>query len=260
MSLLDRLSLSTTTRRHHRSSVLATPTSGQFPWSPLAISGCKCWLDAADASTITSSGSPAKVSQWNDKSGFGNNVSQSTGTLQPTTGSTTRNGLNVLTWTGAQALRSSNGALSEPIITAWCVANINSAYTNRSLIQVPHNATQNLDPYNRWSIYYGSSGWWSARVDGVIVFNNVSMPANAYNSYRLDTAYAAIYSNSTLGASGTGSKAMSYPNSVPFIVGANAASQEGFYGQMCEVIVYNRQLSHAELANVEKYLKAKWAL
>ena len=38
---------------------------------PLDIPGCALWLDAADRSTLTLSGS--KVTQWNDKSGSGNN-------------------------------------------------------------------------------------------------------------------------------------------------------------------------------------------
>lgn len=38
---------------------------------PLDIPGCALWLDAADTSTLTRSGS--NVTQWNDKSGSGNN-------------------------------------------------------------------------------------------------------------------------------------------------------------------------------------------
>ena len=54
------------------------------------------WLDAADTTTITASGSPLRVSQWNDKSGNGRNVTQGTGGSQPATGTQTLNGLNVI--------------------------------------------------------------------------------------------------------------------------------------------------------------------
>lgn len=50
-------------------------------WTPAAISTA-LWLDAADASTITLNGST--VSQWNDKSGRGNHVSNATASFQPT--------------------------------------------------------------------------------------------------------------------------------------------------------------------------------
>lgn len=48
-------------------------------WSPIQLSPA-LWLDAADSSTITIA---TGVSQWNDKSGNGRNVSQSTPAAQP---------------------------------------------------------------------------------------------------------------------------------------------------------------------------------
>lgn len=56
-----------------------TPSFTQ--WTPALISTA-LWLDAADASTITESG--GAVSQWNDKSGNGRNVAQSTAANRPT--------------------------------------------------------------------------------------------------------------------------------------------------------------------------------
>jgi len=52
------------------------------------------WWDASDLATITSVG--GKVSQLDDKSGGGNHATQGSGSLQPTTGTRTQNGLNVL--------------------------------------------------------------------------------------------------------------------------------------------------------------------
>jgi hypothetical protein len=73
---------------------------GRVPFSPLDLSPA-LWLDAADTSTITeSSGS---VSQWTNKGSLGN-VTQGTGANQPTTGSATQNGLNVLTFDGGDRL------------------------------------------------------------------------------------------------------------------------------------------------------------
>ena len=62
-------------------------------WTPSEISTLM-WLDASDTDTITeSSGS---VSQWDDKSGNDNHVTQSTSADQPTTGTNTINNLNVI--------------------------------------------------------------------------------------------------------------------------------------------------------------------
>jgi hypothetical protein len=49
-------------------------------WNPAKLD-TQLWLDAADAGTITLNGS--NVSQWNDKSGKGRNLTQVTGARQP---------------------------------------------------------------------------------------------------------------------------------------------------------------------------------
>lgn len=64
-------------------------------WSPSSISTV-LWLDAADASTITKVN--GAVSQWNDKSGNGRNVSQATSANRPTYAATGLNGLPTIDW------------------------------------------------------------------------------------------------------------------------------------------------------------------
>ena len=56
------------------------------------------WLDASDSSTIEENG--GKVSQWDDKSGNNNHLTQATDANQPTTGTRSQNGLNVLDFNG----------------------------------------------------------------------------------------------------------------------------------------------------------------
>jgi len=71
---------------------LTLPVPGAL-WTPAAITTA-AWFDATDAGTITESG--GAVSQWNDKSGNGNNLAQSTPAQQPETGLNTIGGLNVI--------------------------------------------------------------------------------------------------------------------------------------------------------------------
>jgi hypothetical protein len=61
--------------------------------APDVVLNASVWLDAADTSTITESG--GAVSQWNNKGSLGN-FTQATGAVQPTTGASTLNGLNVI--------------------------------------------------------------------------------------------------------------------------------------------------------------------
>lgn len=49
---------------------------------PTSIPGCQLWLDASDSTSVVLSGS--NVTQWNDKSGNGNNATQTTANSRPT--------------------------------------------------------------------------------------------------------------------------------------------------------------------------------
>ena len=93
------------------------------PFSPLDLTP-QLWLDADDASTITSSS--GNVSQWNDKSGNGYHVTQATGTAQPKTGTVTRNGRNVLDFAGTddRLFRETDTALGRNVtgLTVYWVA------------------------------------------------------------------------------------------------------------------------------------------
>jgi hypothetical protein len=70
----------------------------QILWTPSQIATA-IWLDASDSSSVvTVSGA---VSQWNDKSGNNRNATQGTSARQPVYTSARLNGLNVITFDGA---------------------------------------------------------------------------------------------------------------------------------------------------------------
>jgi hypothetical protein len=67
-------------------------------FEPTQIENLTLWLDAADASTVTSVA--GAISQWSDKSGNGNHATQATGSVQPSyEGSNTiANGNPAIVW------------------------------------------------------------------------------------------------------------------------------------------------------------------
>jgi len=73
-------------------------------WRSLMRSVVIGWWDASDLSTITEAA--GKVSQLDDKSGNGNHMTQASGSLQPTTGTRSQNGLNVLDFVPSNRLAS----------------------------------------------------------------------------------------------------------------------------------------------------------
>lgn len=61
--------------------LLGARLGGAAAWTPAQLSSLALWLDANDASTITLNG--GNVSQWNDKSGRNNHVSNAEAATQP---------------------------------------------------------------------------------------------------------------------------------------------------------------------------------
>jgi hypothetical protein len=84
-------------RASNRASVRTFDRVGSAAWTPAQLPSLALWLDADDASTITLNGSD--VSQWDDKSGNGNHVSNATAATQPPYLATGWNGKPTLSFT-----------------------------------------------------------------------------------------------------------------------------------------------------------------
>lgn len=87
--------------RNPKREFASLPVYDQVNFSPIIMQP-KAWWDASDTTTITASS--GAVSQWNDKSGNGYNLTQSTGAAQPTTDLNKKNGLNVLKFDGGDVM------------------------------------------------------------------------------------------------------------------------------------------------------------
>jgi len=98
MAIKSLLHSSLSDNRFYRSMLVGNTAYSPVPPAPSFLASAPLWLDASDASTITESG--GAVSQWDNK-GAGSNVTQATGSYQPTTGVSTINGLNVLDFDGS---------------------------------------------------------------------------------------------------------------------------------------------------------------
>jgi hypothetical protein len=116
-------------------------------WTPALLSGLQLWLDADDASTITeSSGS---VSQWDDKSGNGNDAVQGTGAREPSYGSTAINSKNVVNFSGGKFMTTGYPpALNRTI--AMVVR-----YSNLTQLEVAMGARESIDERSYFGINQG---------------------------------------------------------------------------------------------------------
>ncbi|MGH7237182.1 MAG: hypothetical protein ACREGF_01460, partial [Candidatus Saccharimonadales bacterium] len=86
----------------HRRNFYITSDLSATPFDPSKLANLALWLDASDSATITQVANA--VSQWNDKSGNSNNVTQGTGANQPVTNSFTINSLNAISFTSSKSM------------------------------------------------------------------------------------------------------------------------------------------------------------
>jgi hypothetical protein len=230
---------------------VSSPVSSWFNFNPLSLSPT-IWLDASDSSTITASGSPLKVSQWDDKSGNGYHVSQGTAAAQPTSGAATQNGLNMLTFDGNDFM--SNATLSATFlpVTLFVVfkprINKSQALFSTSLaggLEFRGNASGVLQVLSAASaLLTASTGTIAAGSATSVV---VTQSATTF-AYHIDGIPA-----------GSGSGSYSLFGSGKMEIGSfvNGAG-EFLDGDLCEMIRYDAVLSSTNRANVAAYLRNKW--
>jgi hypothetical protein len=214
------------------------------------------WLDAADTSTITeSSGS---VSQWNDKSGNGYNVTQGTGLNQPTTGSATINGLNVLTFDGSndRMLNSAVPSSSRPHSYVAVVKETAGQTATKSILNA-----EGFTTLQEMAIFFrtvSSIRRFEAFANGGFTSSIALTTTNTNIVYlKLDGANSEIGFNNqsvAMNIAGTTRRAGLY-------VGSNSAGTgENFNGQIAEVFYFNSALTENQKRVLFAYLASKWAV
>jgi hypothetical protein len=231
-------------------------------WTPLELSPA-LWLDAADTTTITeSSGS---VSQWNDKSGNGRNLTQATGANQPTTGTRTQNGLNVLDFVRGQFLDAGD------ILDLFT-----SAFSSFAVIKA--DDTTGGGVYGK-HVFGATDGRY-----GLLILSNFMdsiYDPDTQNTGTVRTAFtstATQYISTILTRAGASSSHVlrisgaettktftdpgtSWNTNAPWRVGRYGTNETvDFDGTVAEIILLLRTASAAEVSTVESYLRSKWGL
>lgn len=244
------------------------------------------WLDANDASTITSSA--GKVSAWADKSSIHNNAIQNTASSQPTLTSNSVNGLNAITLSA-----SSSGGYTG--LVAADVATLAAYYDFYIVARYDGGSTWASDM--SYAVLF-SSGTTTANGSGTVggvssnaVGNGIySQPLNNTNTQgaiapSLITTTGTWIGNSDLYingsatanyASGVGPRTvLPTLNSAALLNFKCQSTGLGLYGYtvgglkggvgywrgvICEVIAFSTLLSTQEKQKIEGYLAYKWGL
>jgi len=235
------------------------------PFSPLDIDTMALWLDAADSTTLTFSGSA--ITTWRDKSGFGNNA---TATGSPTLSTASFGGRpTILLDGGSMDLRGSI-SITGPTFTAFAVYQPNVLLGGTRDQRVVSFASA------------GNQDW-----NSLLRTTGINIQAGAPNSNQITTYRngTVLAKSDTLHVAGvpaigcsqyTGSTARVFMNAAQgttladtsgnfgistYGIGNQASGgTERLNGNVAEVLVYIASLSTVQRQQIEGYLSDKWGL
>ena len=223
-----------------------------YPTLPVT-SGLAAWFNS-DVGVTTSSGN---VTQWNDQSGNGYNVTQTVGPNAPGIGQDADSGLPVVTFNGNQLLTTSAQVSGLDDVTIITVAGATDpdAGGNQTLVTVGalyDNEGARIFSYTSGDETFGNS---NTTATGGSVPANSSLNINTV-TFSDSGGTANFYSQGI--ADGMGSiTATSLASGLT--LGSGSYTPSGSWnGNIAEVIVYNRVLSTAERQAVEGYLANKY--
>lgn len=234
----------------------------QRRFNPTDIGDCRAWYDASDPSTITFSGS--NVSQWNDKSGNGLNMTpRSTfGTATISTGF--QNGLNVLNFSDNTIYAAPAGSAVYPLDAYIVVAIKTLARSDVFSITAPAST----DNFNSLTFGEHTARRWH---NGSTNFNRTPLTVSSTDETSTDFLimnWSLANSNYVIRRNGT---QLSFTSSYTFTLTANSVFQIGYrqFGSppdialnayIAEIVVYSRQLGDGDRQRLEGYLADKWSL
>ena len=222
--------------------------------APDNIGGLQLWLDANDRSTITESGD--KVSQWDDKSGNGNDVTQGTGAFQPATQSDAQNGKNVLTFDGTNHFMNSVFDSSLDLrndFTIIYVAKTDDIAAARRALATDGYATGVASSARTQYTALGVQDYSSAND-----YWNTSL--HIINTMTMDSSNDAIfYKNNAVFSSPTGANPANATTTGIFI-GSRENGTQKWDGEIAEILIFNKVLNASERLEVNTYLSNKWGI
>jgi len=223
-------------------------------WTPAALgSSLAVWLDASDATTLTTSG--GLVSEWRDKSGNARHAVQTSPSSQPTlNGSAISISDYNRFMTGAMAVGSMPTSIQVTVVFTASGGGRNG-YQSHPFTRTTNNFPTPYDGYNDTLLVGGPTGSYA-------VFGGYADIRNRTTRTVLSTSMSATkveqYLNGTLQKTDSGN----YPyQDVPsiFYVGTRDDRYTHFTGEINEIVVTN-ELSSADRTSLNSYLGAKWAV
>lgn len=235
-------------------SALAGGGGAAAPFNPLDLMGAEdYWWDASDSSTITETG--GKVSQLDDKSGNGNNLTKSTDAKSPLTGET----LN-----GVACIDCRPDKFMVPTVTPFPSAGPCEVFAviwsdraattdNTYILSRPTSSTLNRNILAAKTNFGGTTliGTAVTRGNGTMRHTLIQ---HSYTEGSTGTITQYMVIDGRI-RSGTSSCTGVYGNSGAFATSTGTFAMNGLFGEM---MVFNKTLTAQQREDVLDYLTAKW--
>jgi hypothetical protein len=228
---------------------------GFTQWDPASITTA-LWLDAADASTVTTvSGA---VSQWNDKSGNARHATQATAGRRPAYTSSGLNGKNVLTFAD-DFLSNASVDWGDSASSVFLVLGATGPGTFRNIIATGTGVM------NQWG--YGLTNTNAYAIFQILVAPQAFSATPSITDIlcftsagRVSTSVSAtLTTNGTLNGTRTRSGA-GLTSTAGIIIGSDNSVSEPFTGFIGEVVLVPEIVSTNTRQQMEGYLAHKWGL
>jgi len=225
-------------------------------FNPTSIANCGLWLDAADRSTVITSGTT--VTQWNDKSGLGNNAT-AVGTI---TNPVSLNGLRVMNYLGAantyfQGSNTNTGTT----LSAFAVFIMNSSSSTAA--RVVSLAVNGQNDFQN-NLYTAAI---LRRTSLLGAYRNNAEMGNIAYTFGTACVFSSVYNgtNNTVFLNGTPGTTVATTGSFGYsnyLIGTSSTEESTmlYNGVIGEIILYNAGLNAVQRQNVEGYLAWKWGL
>ena len=249
--------------------ITATPYTAVY--GPLSLTGvtCSLWMDAADTTTMTTSGTT--ITRMNDKSGLGYNTTVIGGA--PALTANAINGLSAISFNGSSYMTGCNANTTATasfflIATLASGQGANQQYTSAYAFSrnvagaADYNEVQSIN-----GLFCQNAATSLAMSPQRNTFNGPTYTLSNYNTAFMHTTVCngttmAGYGNGTsLGTtSSTGNFAITFYN-----IGSQTSQSPIFYnynwtGYVGELIAFNNALSDSQRQAIEGYLAQKWGL
>jgi prepilin-type N-terminal cleavage/methylation domain-containing protein len=222
-----------------------------------SISNLELWLDASDASSITQASS--KVSQWNDKSGNGNNLTQSTEGSKPVYSASALNSKAGISFDGTDDTL----GLWSQLIWTWDEWDIFAVVENNNLNKDSYMLSQWDSAFSTRTIFMWhysdaklsafNGGGYEPRASTVMVEGNPYLLGSSYDGTNMALSVNGV-EEATLNA---GSITLA---DLDLHLWSSSIPSRFWTGDVGEVVVFKRKLTDFEADQVVNYLNTKWWL